>query len=1084
MVQPKEIVNLYVDTDTGVLYADAGVSDLLSVGFVISSGIVIDGSLVHVSLTGLSADDHPQYILVDGTRDFATNIATLAVSPTAIGHLTRKDYVDTEISNAISSSVAGVGSINTLSGTITIEGAGEAFVTTAGQTITISGTPHPVGGESTSNALVGADGITVISGVETDTISGFRDEFVAATGTLQSESDLHLRIDGSRDSTGEQTFGDGILATSGTFAPIGDSDRMLILARQNTPIKIANEHADFYMFDRFLLLNIVQDEIGSNGLPAGGFQLNLGGDDAVRSSFFVTADDATGGTPDPDKIKFIVRDGKVGIGPSDTPLAELHVVGSGIFDETVSGTDFFADNLTSTGTVTSPTGIFSESLTISGSPVSTGTGTTIVGDTAIAGADGITVISGVPTAGQVTVSGFLTQLTTTVTGTPGSSVVGIATLSEPAGHDHTTLQGNIDIIQSAGHTAGGVISSGTADNTIDVTTGEGYIRKDDDHESRLMAFEHPAVVGLALTTTAINYVGVEYNNGNPQIVVRTTYDWNLHQEFPLGNVVSVSGILHFENAPQEVEDATGLVLERFFRTQPKQRDELDGGLILSESADDNQNILVTAGAVWDRLNKFTIPAHDTSGSDTFDAFYFDGGAWITDFGRTTWPNTQYNDITSGLITMTNNRYAVLWFYLDVEGNIDMVYGTAQYTSEAGAEDEAEPSVSDVISAQGFLIGRLIFQKSATIAALVETVYETSFAGSLATDHGNLTGLGDDDHTQYSLVDGTRAFSNTVAGVTPVADADLTTKLYVVSVSGHLQSEIDAVDLQEAYNNGDGIIIATDGKPLEVQGGFLTQSGIFAPEVANDLALLISRSQTDAHIANEHAAFYMFDRRLFLDIVQDEIGENGLPGGGFQVDLGGGDGVFDSFILSAGHPLSDAITADNIRFIVRGDGKTAIGRTTGPTARLDITASGTAETAIKIDHLDATGDWKVIDIEAAPNNTNNNMIVWQFGSIATDEGPAISAYRSSTSSTAFRLFTTQNESRIQTMKIGGPDNFVGINTDSPTERLHVVGSGIFDGDLEVTGPTINLANLPTASAGLSSGDLWLDVSDTYALRVTP
>ncbi|RLI52469.1 MAG: hypothetical protein DRO87_13165, partial [Candidatus Thorarchaeota archaeon] len=47
-----------------------------------------------------------------------------------------------------------------------------------------------------------------------------------------------------------------------------------------------------------------------------------------------------------------------------------------------------------------------------------------------------------------------------------------------------------------------------------------------------------------------------------------------------------------------------------------------------------------------------------------------------------------------------------------------------------------------------------------------------------TDHGNLTGLGDDDHTQYILVDGTRGFTATVSGTDPIEDYDLSTKYYV------------------------------------------------------------------------------------------------------------------------------------------------------------------------------------------------------------------------------------------------------------------------------------------------------------------
>ena len=424
--------------------------------------------------------------------------------------------------------------------------------------------------------------------------------------------------------------------------------------------------------------------------------------------------------------------------------------------------------------LTAATGTFTNSLTVSGLPVVT---TAQVGITAVVedttpqlGGDldalgndisNIGVLE-VDTSATVTGSNVITlgDIDTIASGTPGTSLIGIASLNDV--DEHSTLQGNIDIVQSAGHTSGGVISSGTSDNTVDVSSGEGYIRKDDDHESRLMRFTWDAIVGTALSVDNINYLGIEYNAGSPQAVLRTSYNWNLHQEFPLGNVVSVSGILHIENAPHEIEDSTGLMVERLFRTLPRKRDEFDGGLILSESADNNRNIIVSTGAVWDRLTKFIIPAFDSSGSDAFDAFHFDGGTFQTEFGRTTWPNTQFNDVTSGLVTMTNNRYAVLWFYLDTDGSIDMVYGTAQYNSEAAAEDEGEPSVPNVITAQGLLIGRLIFQKSATIAALVEIAFETAFAGSLATDHGNLAGLSDDDHLQYSLVDGTRAFTGNIS----------------------------------------------------------------------------------------------------------------------------------------------------------------------------------------------------------------------------------------------------------------------------------------------------------------------------------
>jgi hypothetical protein len=48
----------------------------------------------------------------------------------------------------------------------------------------------------------------------------------------------------------------------------------------------------------------------------------------------------------------------------------------------------------------------------------------------------------------------------------------------------------------------------------------------------------------------------------------------------------------------------------------------------------------------------------------------------------------------------------------------------------------------------------------------------------ALDHGALLGRDDDDHTLYSLADGTRAFTGVVVGIDPTADAHLATKKYV------------------------------------------------------------------------------------------------------------------------------------------------------------------------------------------------------------------------------------------------------------------------------------------------------------------
>jgi len=64
--------------------------------------------------------------------------------------------------------------------------------------------------------------------------------------------------------------------------------------------------------------------------------------------------------------------------------------------------------------------------------------------------------------------------------------------------------------------------------------------------------------------------------------------------------------------------------------------------------------------------------------------------------------------------------------------------------------------------------------------------------TVITDHGDLSGLSDDDHPQYTLADGTRSFTGTVSGIDPTEDEHLTTKFYVDTISGSLQDDIDDI----------------------------------------------------------------------------------------------------------------------------------------------------------------------------------------------------------------------------------------------------------------------------------------------------
>ena len=89
--------------------------------------------------------------------------------------------------------------------------------------------------------------------------------------------------------------------------------------------------------------------------------------------------------------------------------------------------------------------------------------------------------------------------------------------------------------------------------------------------------------------------------------------------------------------------------------------------------------------------------------------------------------------------------------------------------------------------------------------------DTAVGVSGAIDHGNLQGLGDDDHSQYILVDGTRAFTGVVGGITPTAANHLTTKQYVDNAVYGLdwkESVLDIVPIASGVQSTDNRYIAS------------------------------------------------------------------------------------------------------------------------------------------------------------------------------------------------------------------------------------------------------------------------------------
>jgi hypothetical protein len=337
---------------------------------------------------------------------------------------------------------------------------------------------------------------------------------------------------------------------------------------------------------------------------------------------------------------------------------------------------------------------------------------------------------------------------TTQGNTCGASLVGCPIVT---GATVTTLEKVMNDFNSVGRRSGGAITD-AGSQTVNVTAGTGYIRAADVEATEIIAFDWAATNGIAVPTDTTRYIGIEWNSGTPRVCIRTSYNWNFDTDFPLGSVVNENDVLIIINSPWWVTDGLTNIVKRFDAEGTVIRNQFAGGLLLSVTG--TRNIGLTAGALMHRLNTTVISAIDTSVSGDFTLYYKDvTNNWYISIGQTAYPVTHYNDVTAThpneLVALSANRHANWWVYILSNGSLALVYPQAEYTAIATAESESPPSsLPDVIEQFGILVGRILIKEGEDTPIEVQTAFGAVFTPTQATDHGNLSGLTDDDHAQY------------------------------------------------------------------------------------------------------------------------------------------------------------------------------------------------------------------------------------------------------------------------------------------------------------------------------------------------
>lgn len=137
------------------------------------------------------------------------------------------------------------------------------------------------------------------------------------------------------------------------------------------------------------------------------------------------------------------------------------------------------------------------------------------------------------------------------------------------------------------------------------------------------------------------------------------------------------------------------------------------------------------------------------------------------------PRIQYMDADNSfaLTEIGNGQYCNYWVMAcnDWQYPVKMVPGTEVYATKADSITNAPTEISELGNLPGpefIILYRILLHDNAGGSTDAEIIDITDYraqtlqgvASGAATDHGGLTGLGDDDHLQYLLTDGSRTLT--------------------------------------------------------------------------------------------------------------------------------------------------------------------------------------------------------------------------------------------------------------------------------------------------------------------------------------
>ena len=331
-----------------------------------------------------------------------------------------------------------------------------------------------------------------------------------------------------------------------------------------------------------------------------------------------------------------------------------------------------------------------------------------------------------------------------------------------------------------------------------------------------------------------------------------------------------------------------------------------------------------------------------------------------------------------------------------------------------------------------------------------------------SDHGDMSGLADDDHDHYILVDGTRNFTGTIGLITGSTIGNLTL------------ADGSIIDSSGAISFGNENLSTTG----TLAAGASTLSGVITNTITANNALLKIKGLSAATGLNldleggDGSGFF-----LASGSVRITGGQGGVNATGGSVIIKGGEGLIDGSVVlqtAAGDavlqftPLLLDINPQGIiyDFRVRGDNETNLLFTDGQNDRV---AVGTAAPAVRF-HVQGTGNTSIM---IQPGANSDATLRYRDG------GTSKWAVGNDSSNDEYMISTGTNLSNPKLTIL--QDGKVGVGTPTPVTNFQVAGSVKIDsaleldGDLNHDGNNIGFFGTAPVAKGISGADLTNNVT---------